>query len=390
MKKLAIVTTHPIQYNAPFFALLASSGKLDVKVFYTWEQSQAGKLYDPNFKREISWDIPLLDGYNYQFSKNSSSNPGSSHFSGIDNPNLIQEISEFSPDGLLVFGWSFKSHLKLLRHFSGKVPILFRGDSTLLDEPKNFSVKKLIRRMLLSWVYKHIDAALYTGEANREYFIKHGIAKDHLFYAPHAIDNSRFKYASLAEEKAEKWRLELGIASNEKVILFAGKLEPKKNPLGLMRAFKELNIPKTHLIIVGTGVLEASLKELAAGDPRIHFLGFQNQQSMPVVYRLADIFVLPSVGPGETWGLALNEAMACNRTVIASDLCGATEDLVNKSGIGWQFEGRNQASLKETLQKALALERKDLLELGGNAGKLIEKFSFDAIANAVIEWTETN
>lgn len=390
MKKLAIVTTHPIQYNAPFFALLASSGKLDVKVFYTWEQSQAGKLYDPNFKREISWDIPLLDGYNYQFSKNSSSNPGSSHFSGIDNPNLIQEISEFSPDGLLVFGWSFKSHLKLLRHFSGKVPILFRGDSTLLDEPKNFSVKKLIRRMLLSWVYKHIDAALYTGEANREYFIKHGIAKDHLFYAPHAIDNSRFKNASLAEEKAEKWRLELGIASNEKVILFAGKLEPKKNPLGLMRAFKELNIPKTHLIIVGTGVLEASLKELAAGDPRIHFLGFQNQQSMPVVYRLADIFVLPSVGPGETWGLALNEAMACNRTVIASDLCGATEDLVNKSGIGWQFEGRSQASLKETLQKALALERKDLLELGGNAGKLIEKFSFDAIANAVIEWTETN
>lgn len=390
MKKLAIVTTHPIQYNAPFFALLASSGKLDVKVFYTWEQSQAGTLYDPNFKREISWDIPLLDGYNYKFSKNSSSNPGSSHFSGIDNPNLIQEISEFSPDGLLVFGWSFKSHLKLLRHFSGKVPILFRGDSTLLDEPKNFSVKKLIRRMLLSWVYKHIDAALYTGEANREYFIKHGIAKDHLFYAPHAIDNSRFKNASLAEEKAEKWRLELGIASNEKVILFAGKLEPKKNPLGLMRAFKELNIPKTHLIIVGTGVLEASLKELAAGDPRIHFLGFQNQQSMPVVYRLADIFVLPSVGPGETWGLALNEAMACNRTVIASDLCGATEDLVNKSEIGWQFEGRNQASLKETLQKALAVERKDLLELGENAGKLIEKFSFDAIANAVIEWTETN
>ncbi len=390
MKKLAIVTTHPIQYNAPFFALLASSGKLDVNVFYTWEQSQAGKLYDPNFKREISWDIPLLNGYNYQFSKNSSSNPGSSHFSGIDNPNLIQEISEFKPDGLLVFGWSFKSHLKLLRHFSGKVPILFRGDSTLLDEPKNFSVKKLIRRMLLSWVYKHIDAALYTGEANREYFIKHGIAKDHLFYAPHAIDNSRFRNASLAEEKAEKWRLELGIGPDEKVVLFAGKLEPKKNPLGLMRAFKELNISKTHLIIVGTGVLEASLKELAAGDRRIHFLGFQNQQSMPVVYRLADIFVLPSVGPGETWGLALNEAMACNRTVIASDLCGATEDLVNKPGIGWQFEGRNPASLKAILQKALSLERKDLLELGGNAGKLIDKFSFDAIANAVIEWTETN
>ncbi len=43
------------------------------------------------------------------------------------------------------------------------------------------------------------------------------------------------------------------------------------------------------------------------------FLDFQNQQKMPLVYRLCDIFVLPSMGPGETWGLAVNEAMACKR-----------------------------------------------------------------------------
>lgn len=36
LKKLAIVTTHPIQYNAPLFALLASRNKITIKVFYTW------------------------------------------------------------------------------------------------------------------------------------------------------------------------------------------------------------------------------------------------------------------------------------------------------------------------------------------------------------------
>jgi hypothetical protein len=66
MKRLAIVSTHPIQYYAPVFRLLTENGKVQIKVFYTWEESSQ-KKHDPGFGKTIEWDIPLLDGYCYEF-----------------------------------------------------------------------------------------------------------------------------------------------------------------------------------------------------------------------------------------------------------------------------------------------------------------------------------
>ena len=133
MKKLAIITTHPIQYNAPLFKLLTERKQINIKVFYTWSQTDKGSKFDRDFGRHIDWDIPLLDDYQYTFVQNSSKNPGIHHFRGIDNPTLIEEIKIYKPGAILVIGWSFKSHLKCLRYFKGKVPLLFRGDSTLLN-----------------------------------------------------------------------------------------------------------------------------------------------------------------------------------------------------------------------------------------------------------------
>jgi len=50
---------------------------------------------------------------------------------------------------------------------------------------------------------------------------------------------------------------------------------------------------------------------------------------MPILYRVADIFILPSLGPGETWGLALNEALASGTNILASEFCGGAVDLIN-------------------------------------------------------------
>src|SRR5436190_19801175 len=111
MKKLAIVTSHPIQYNAPLFVLLNQSKLVKPKVFYTWEQSQ-GLKYDPGFQKAIEWDLPLLNGYDYIFVKNTASDPGTHHFRGIVNPTLNSEIMAWKPDAILVFGWSLYSHLK--------------------------------------------------------------------------------------------------------------------------------------------------------------------------------------------------------------------------------------------------------------------------------------
>lgn len=61
---------------------------------------------------------------------------------------------------------------------------------------------------------------------------------------------------------------------------------------------------------------------------RVLILPFQNQSRMPLVYRLADLFILPSAY-GETWGLAVNEALACGRPVLVSDRVGCAPDVVD-------------------------------------------------------------
>ena len=83
--KLAIVSTHPIQYNAPFFRRLAQEPEIDLHVFYTWEQAASGPKFDPGFVRAVEWDIPLLEGYEYNFVKNTASEPCSHHYKGIIN-----------------------------------------------------------------------------------------------------------------------------------------------------------------------------------------------------------------------------------------------------------------------------------------------------------------
>jgi glycosyltransferase involved in cell wall biosynthesis len=219
-----------------------------------------------------------------------------------------------------------------MRHFKGKLPVWFRGDSTLLDEPKAFSVKKIFRRIFLSWVYKHADKAFYVGTNNKNYFKAHGLRQNQLIYAPHAVDNGRFlDLSGEKEKKAQKWRSDIGFSKEDYVLLYAGKLELKKNPFFLIDLSNKLLGDKYKFLIVGNGKLEKKLKIASKNDKRFIFLNFQNQSQMPIVYRLADFFILPSIGPGESWGLALNEALACGTKVLASNKCGGTIDLISET-----------------------------------------------------------
>src|SRR6185437_2908081 len=85
-------------------------------------------------------------------------------------------------------------------------------------------------------------------------------------------------------------------------------------------------------------------------DPaRFRVLPFQNQTRMPVAYRLADLFVLPSAHD-ETWGLAVNEAMACGRPVLVSDRVGCAADVVD-SGSGRVFSWRDLAGMQEIIEE---------------------------------------
>jgi glycosyltransferase involved in cell wall biosynthesis len=347
MTKLAVISSHPIQYNAPFFKMLHERNNIEIKVFYTWSQSEGGSKYDPGFGKSITWDIPLLAGYNYTFVKNISKNPGSHHYKGIDNPTLKNEIVEWGAKAVMIYGWNFKSHFKIIRLLKNKIPILFRGDSTLLDETSG--VKKYIRRLVLKFVYSYVDYALYPGNANKEYFLKHGLKERQLFFMPHAVDNSRFKGTTNRIEEVAAYKESLQISKEAFVFLFVGKLESKKQPDFLINAFLSVKDKNSFLLIAGSGHLEQSLKSRFANNSNIIFLGFQNQEKMPLIYAMCDVFVLPSKGPGETWGLAINEAMASGKAVIASDACGASYNLIQLNVNGFIFANKDTKMLQSQL-----------------------------------------
>ena len=384
--RLAVVTTHPIQYYAPIFQALARERAVVPRVFYTWSQTAAAAVADPGFERAITWDVPLLEGYEYEFVPNTAARPGTDHFGGLRNPGLIRAIEAWGADAVLVFGWNSHSHLQVMRYFKGRIPVFFRGDSTLLNRAPWW--RTLARRAFLSWVYRHIDVAIAVGSNNKDYYRWCGVPEARVAFAPHAIDTRRFADSDGAHaRRAAQWRHELGIPATSRVCVFAGKFQLQKDPLLLLEAFKRCGAPG-HLVLVGNGVLEPELRALARGHAGIHFLPFQNQRAMPAVYRIGELFVLPS--RSETWGLALNEAMASRRPLLASTRVGGARDLVTAQN-GWTFPSGNLEQLAAVLRKSLECDPAILDAMGAASELASVRWSTDAaaagIAAAAVKFT---
>ena len=320
MKKLAILSTHPIQYNAPLFRRMAAQEDWNVHVFFSRTLKQVS--YDPDFQCEVAWDTPLTEGYVHSHVDATAS-------SGVEE--LKRAIGTFRPNALLVYGWNFPGHRQVMRAFHGRVPIGFRGDSHLLN-PAPFW-RRWIRRSVLRKVYRHVDLAFSVGTANTAYFQWSGVPTSKIALAPHAVDNAYWhKDSDERQQAAGQWKAELGILETAPVIGFAGKLEPLKQVDRLIEAFKQVTSSQAHLVIAGTGPDDAKLRHQAASHPRIHFVGFVNQSRMPIFYRMLSVFALPS--SSETWGLSVNEALACGTRCVVSDHVGCGPDLFRDPNLG--------------------------------------------------------
>src|ERR1700722_8749824 len=80
--KLAFIVSHPIQYYAPLYQRLAMRDDVAIKVFFTWHAWQS-TVEDRGFGVQMSWDIPLTEGYEFELVPNISSDPGTHHFFGL-------------------------------------------------------------------------------------------------------------------------------------------------------------------------------------------------------------------------------------------------------------------------------------------------------------------
>jgi glycosyltransferase involved in cell wall biosynthesis len=107
---------------------------------------------------------------------------------------------------------------------------------------------------------------------------------------------------------------------------------------------------------------------------------------MPVVYRACDLFVLPS-GYGETWGLAVNEALACHRPVLVSDRVGCAPDVVKQGNNGWVFPADDWSAFLDIVKDAAA-ERAMLAAMRQRASDSSIDFDIPATASTLVAAVE--
>jgi|LQYC01.1.fsa_nt_gi Glycosyltransferase len=352
--KLAALTSHPIQYQAPLFRRVAKHSDIDLTVYFCWDFGKGKEQLDPGFGVKFKWDVPLLEGYDYKFLPNLSPKPGASFFGQI-NPSIIQELRDNHFDAIWVHGYASTTNwLSFAGAWMSKTPILMRGESHLLNYRPLW--KRAFKHIALTFLFKRVAAFLPIGTLNTEYYKYYGVPDEKMFLTPYCVDNDFFskKYNELKPLR-NQIKKKLGLQPEVLIILYASKMMPRKRAIDLLNAYEKIqNQINAAVVFVGDGaerpLLEAYQRNNALKN--IYFVGFKNQTELPEYFSIADIFVLPSTD--EPWGLIINETMNFGLPIITTDQVGATPDLVKDGENGFIYPVGDIKKLADCLLKLLS------------------------------------
>ena len=194
------------------------------------------------------------------------------------------------------------------------------------------------------------------------------------------LDLNKFKDCTILEK--EHVRRQLGLSEGEVFGISVAQLIPRKNHIVLIRAVEKLNDPKFHLFIVGDGAQEYDLKEEVRKlgvDKQVHFLGFRKD-----VYTLvsaADIFLFASLQEGLP--VAIMEAMACGKPIIASNIRGNI-DLIDEGKGGILVEPKDIDGFSLAIKHYLE-NNEDMNKMKEYNSYKIKQFGIDYVLNEMAE-----
>ena len=377
-RRLGVLVTHPVQYFAPLFRHLASEPGVDLTVYYAYRPTPTEQ--GEGFGVAFEWDIDLLGGYDSRFLPNVSAAPGTSGFGGCDTPEIASIIAREKFDGFLVMGWHAKSYWQAMRAcWATGTPVFVRGDSQLGEGSP--SLRAWARRVTHRRFVPRFAACLAVGTRSEEYFRFYGARR--VVRSPHFVDNEHFAQGAAASDAAAV-RRSWGVRDDAMIAAFVGKLVPKKRPLDLLEAVAASGRRDVHVVYVGDGELRDGCREAAArlGVP-VTFAGFHNQSALPSAYAAMDVLVLPS-DIRETWGLVVNEAMACGKPALVSSAAGCAPDLIAEGQTGYTFgvgDVRQLAAHVITLAADSELRQR----LGRGARAHISGYTAAAAAAGILE-----
>lgn len=321
--RFAVVISHPIQHYSPLFRALAQVPGLHVKVFYLCDHG-VRESFDPGFGQSFAWDVPLLDGYEYEFLRPGFS-PERFGFLETDSPDLIKRIEDFKPHAMWIHGYGQRISWRALKWARGKTAIIYFGDSELLHGRSILA--RAAKYFILRYFFDRCDAFLTIGDNNERYYLHYGVPADKLFRGACPVDVGRFltRLSQSDRPTGLSIRKRLGIPENELVAIISGKLIPIKRQIDLIKAISLLRKEgiSYFALLIGDGPsrkeIENCAEQYGVAD-RVKITGFINQKDIPFFIEAGDIAVMTS--EKDPHPLAVTESLILGLPVVASDKVG--------------------------------------------------------------------
>lgn len=354
---LIVAETHPVQYHAPVYRAIEQGHDIQVLAVYGSDFSVAG-YRDQEFGAKFAWDVDLLSGYRSEFLSRVQDG-GAGSYEEVTGRGLISALKGRDAGAFLLIGYSPRFfQLAAFAALRSGAPVLFRAETT--DHALTRSgMKQRLRDFLLRRLYGRMSRLLYVGKRSRDHFLRLGCDPGLLSFSPYCVDTTVFSLApSDRTPMREAAREEMSIPADSFVVLFSGKLSPRKAPGDVLQAVRAL--PRTLreravVVFLGAGELTDELRRASGVEPavEVRFTGFQNQRRLSGYYHAADVLVMPSRW-SETWGLVVNEAMHHGLPCVVSDAIGCAPDLIESGRTGEVYETGNTSAFAMALERVAA------------------------------------
>jgi glycosyltransferase involved in cell wall biosynthesis len=378
-RKLLVVTTHPIQYIAPWFRELAQRPEIELHVvFFRHLNAEAQAV---GFGNRFQWDVPLLEGYS---SINLDVKPGGRHVASLL-WKLRKVVAAYQPHVALVTGWNepgLVATYPLLRMLG--VSVICRGEANAIRRRGRSA--RIAHRTL----FRLFNAVVAIGKSNRQHYLDSGVSTSKIFSGAYFVENERMlDMCRTHRNERDALRAAYGFAPDEPVALFCGKHVPFKRPELLLNAASTLRTRGRPIgvLYAGSGELTETLR--ATTDQlgvKTAFTGFLNQTELWKAYVAADFFVLPSTDQ-ETWGLVVNEAMLFTLPVVVSERVGSAQDLVVEGETGFTF-AEEASELADAISRLLDVKSK-WAEIGQRAqNHVVSNYSASVATRGLLDAVE--
>ncbi len=284
-------------------------------------------------------------------------------------------FKEFQPDFAVINGYVGTEQVCAIRYCQKKkIPYAIESD-TPLHIPSS-KIKAFLKKQYLKTLLRFKSCYGFAGGSlQKENFLYYGIPEKRCFIMPMSISADRLLKESQSLPTKVQMKEKYALAGKE-VFLFVGRLTEVKNVSLLIRSFAALKNSRQDvaLCIVGDGELREELRALvkALDCEDAYFFGYVGFPQNVEFYKMADVFVLPSLH--EPWGLVVNEAMTLGLPVIVSSKVGCRQDLVRQGENGFIFEDGDETGLVKAMQWMIDAE---LSAFSENSLARMEEWNFE-------------